>query len=182
MYCAVFAGLQIEPVAGPAPVEGVGQSLRLQETAALDSGDGAVRECLFAVQGLPVLAVHHVEPVLFGEPVAVLDHFRDLEMGVYVDEGERDVSVERLAGEPQQHRGVLPDGPEHAKVVESGVRLPQDVYALGFKLVEMIHGSALLYLFRLHLITVVLEVEPELIVYLLSETLVQFEMVLFVVA
>ena len=33
----------------------------------------------------------------------------------------------------------LPDGPQHAQALEVGVRLPEDVHAPVFQLVEMIH-------------------------------------------
>ena len=48
-------------------------------------------------------------------------------MRVDVDEGEGDVAEEGFAGQPEEDRGVLADGPEHAEVFEVGVGFAEDV-------------------------------------------------------
>ena len=72
------------------------------------------------------------------EPVAVLDHRRDLVGRVDVDEREGHVAEERLAREPQQDGRVLADAPEHREVVELVERLAQDVNRLILERVQVI--------------------------------------------
>src|SRR5215218_1453210 len=47
---------------------------------------------------------------------------------------------ECLPREPQEHRAVLTDGPEHAQVLEVGVRLPENVHTPVFQLIQMVHA------------------------------------------
>ncbi len=46
---------------------------------------------------------------------------------------------EGLAREPEQDRAVLADRPEHAEALEVGVGFTEDVHALVFQLIKMIH-------------------------------------------
>ena len=81
-------------------------------------------------QRLLVLADNQVQAPFAGQPIPVLDHGGDFVAGVDVQERERHVAQEGLAREPQEHRRVFAHGPEHGKIVEVLVRLPQDVDAL----------------------------------------------------
>ena len=114
------------------------EPVRFERRTALDAAQGVVHAL---GQGVLVLADDQVQPPLAGEPVPVLDHGRDLVARVDVEQREGDVPEERLAGEPQEHRGVLAHGPQHREVVEVLVGLAKDVDALVFQLSEMVvHG------------------------------------------
>lgn len=134
----VFPGAQVQPVAGPLSVQGIGQGFGLQQAAAFHPAHCPVREGRPGVKRFPVLSIDHIQPVLPGQPVPVFDHFRDFIVGVDVHQRKRNVPEKGLAGQPQKHGGILADGPEHAHVVKGGVGLPQDVYAFVFQCVEMI--------------------------------------------
>ena len=73
------------------------------------------------------------------QPVPVLDHLGKLVVGVDVDERERHVAEERLARQPQQHGRVLADRPQHAEALEVAEGLAEDVNALLFQLIEVVH-------------------------------------------
>ena len=49
------------------------------------------------------------------------------------------MTEERLARQPEQHRAVLADRPEHHQLLELPVCLAEDVYALCFQLVQLVH-------------------------------------------
>ena len=138
----VFPGFKIEPVTRPRAVERVGERLGFQAAAALDARALPVRERLVVFERLAVFTVDHVKAVLHGELVAVLDHFGDLIVRVNVDEREGDVTVKRLAREPEKDRRVLADAPEHAEIAERGVSLAQNVHAFAFQFIEMISHSS----------------------------------------
>ena len=129
----------VEPVAGPLAAQRVLERVGLERLAARDPVDGAVGEGPLLLERLAVLAVDHGQIPLQRQPVPILDHLGNLERGVDVDQRDRHVAEERLAGEPEQDRAVLADRPQHPEVLEVGVRLPQDVHAPVFQLVEMIH-------------------------------------------
>jgi len=58
-----------------------------------------------------------------------------------VNQRKRYVSEECLAREPQQHRAVFADGPEHPEVAERGIGFTQDVNAAVLELIQLIHVS-----------------------------------------
>ena len=129
----------VEPVARPLAAQRVLERVGLERLAAGDAVDGAVGEGPLLGQRLLVLAVDHGQVPFEREPVPVLDHLRDLVRRVDVDQRDRHVPEERLPRQPQEDGAVLPDGPEHAQVLEVGVRLPENVHAPVLELVEMVH-------------------------------------------
>ena len=139
----VLPGLVVQHPARPLARERVFQRLALERRAALEPRALAVGERLPGRQGLVVAAEDHVQLPLPGQAVAVLDHLRDLVLRVDVHQRQRHVPEEGLAGQPQQHRAVLADRPEHHELLELAIRLAQDVDALGFEFVEMIHYAFL---------------------------------------
>ena len=88
------------------------------------------------LEHLLVLADDELELPLAAEPVAILDHARDLVGGVHVHQREGHVAEERLARQPQQHGRVLADAPQHGEVLKLVERLAQDVDALVFEFVQ----------------------------------------------
>ena len=99
----------------------------------LGFGEGRV-----GVERRPVLAHHHLEAILHRQPVPVGDHLGNLEARVDVHERKGDVPEEGLARQPQQDRGVLANGPQHAQALEVTKRFPEDVNALLLELIEVI--------------------------------------------
>src|SRR5262249_52327630 len=80
----------------------------------------------------------HRELPLHREAVPVLDHLRDLVRRVDVHQREWHVAKKGLARQPQEYRAVFADRPEHAQLLEGGIRLSHDVDAARLELVEMI--------------------------------------------
>ena len=79
-----------------------------------------------------------VEAEFFGHLVAKGDHFAEFPGGIDVEEGEGGLSgIEGLHGQMQHDRGVLADGVEHDRTVEFGGNFPNDMNALGLKLLEV---------------------------------------------
>jgi hypothetical protein len=60
-------------------------------------------------------------------------------MGVDVDEGERDVPKKSLSGQPEKHRGIFADGPQHAQAFKMFKRFSKNINALLFQLVQNFH-------------------------------------------
>jgi hypothetical protein len=56
-----------------------------------------------------------------------------------VDEGEGDVTEERLAREPKEDGGVFANAPEHGEVFKFIECLAEDVDALVFQFRQVIH-------------------------------------------
>ncbi len=70
-------------------------------------------------------------------------HFRELLAGVDMHHGKRHPPEERLAGEPDHDVGVLAQRPQHGQPVDAVEGLAQDVDALRFEAVEMVHGHGI---------------------------------------
>ena len=51
------------------------------------------------------------------------------------------MAKERLARQPEQDGGILADAPEHGGTVELVERLAEDVHALAFELIKMVHAG-----------------------------------------
>ena len=94
-----------------------------------------------ALKHLFVLAHDELELPFLHQPVAILDHRRNLVGRVHVHERERDVAEERFARQPQQHGRILADAPEHREVLKLVERLAQDVNALVFEFRKIIHSQ-----------------------------------------
>ena len=73
--------------------------------------------------------------------VAERVHLAELLAGVDVHHRERHMAEERLLGQPDHDVAVLAQGPEHGQPVDAVEGLAQDVDALRFELIEMIHGG-----------------------------------------
>ena len=54
-------------------------------------------------------------------------------------ERKGDMAEKGLAGQPQQHGGILADAPEHGQVFEFVEGLAQDVNALIFQFRKIVH-------------------------------------------
>jgi hypothetical protein len=82
-----------------------------------------------------------LDPVLFREAVAKLDHFAELPRRIDVQERKRRLArPESLAGQVRHHRRVLADRVEHDRVIELGGDFANDVNALGLELPEVREG------------------------------------------
>src|SRR6476660_4023791 len=57
-----------------------------------------------------------------------------------MDQGDRHVAEECLAGQPQEHGAVFPDRPQHSQVLKIRIRLAEYVNAPVFQLIQMIHS------------------------------------------
>ena len=72
--------------------------------------------------------------------VAELNHFMELIARIDVQQGERDFAgKERLLGQPDHNRRVLADGIQHHRVLKFGGDFANDLNALGFEQVQMVH-------------------------------------------
>ena len=80
-----------------------------------------------------------VNAELFGYPVAILDHCRDLVFRIHMDEREWHMTIKGLLGQPQQHGRILADRPEHPEFTQFLVRFPQNIDAFCFQLIQMVH-------------------------------------------
>ena len=76
-----------------------------------------------------------------GVAVAEGVHLRELPLGVDVHHRERHVAEERLAHQPQDDVAVLAERPEDRQLVQLGEGLAQDVDALRFQRVQVVHQS-----------------------------------------
>ena len=90
------------------------------------------------VEGFHV-ALHDEVPTEFlGIAVAELYHLAELPLRVDVHEGERHLAGGKcLFGQTHHDAAVLADAIEHYGVLELGGYLADDVYALGFKFLEV---------------------------------------------
>src|ERR1035437_2794556 len=108
----------------------------LQRAAALDAGRLAVGKGAAAPERLIVPAYDELELPFPAELVAVLDHARDLETRIDVHQRKGHVPEKGLAGQPQQHRRVLANAPQHRQALKLVERLPQDIDALALEFVQ----------------------------------------------
>ena len=145
----VFSRSKIEPTTHASALQGGFERTAFQQRAALLARHPARiidRQMSGSGKGIPgsngrlILANDHRQLVFLREAIAILDHLRQFVAGVDVDERKRNVAEERLAGEPQQHRRVFADRPQHAHAVEMAEGLAEDINALLFQQVEMIEG------------------------------------------
>src|SRR3989304_2141148 len=95
---------------------------------------------------LLVPADDQVHAPFAGYPVAVHDHPGVLVVRVDVDEREGNPAEERLAGQPQHRRRILPDRPQHREIPELAERLANDVDALVLQGIEVVHAHRSLFL------------------------------------
>ncbi len=116
--------------------------LSLEQGAAGDPVDGSSRKGAPFLERLPVLAVNEIQPPLASQLIAIADHLGNLVSRVDMDQRERHVAEERLAGEPEQHRAVFPDRPQHSQLREAVVRLTQNMNTPALQLLEMIHPGS----------------------------------------
>jgi hypothetical protein len=123
------------------PAAAGGARLRLLFRAHVRVRLELVGEGVLLLEGGLVLADDHLELVFHRQRVAVPDHLRQLVAGVDVDQRERHVAEERLPRQPQQHRAVLADRPEHGELREARVRLAQQVHAAVLELIEVIDAA-----------------------------------------
>jgi hypothetical protein len=49
-----------------------------------------------------------------------------------MEQWERHMPEERLAGQPQQYRGILSHGPKHGKIIEVLIRFSKNIDTLIF--------------------------------------------------
>ena len=131
----------VHPHARPLARKGMLERLALELAAAGQPVHLAIGKSQALAQGFLVLADDHVQPPLARQPVAVFDHFRDLVGGVDMHQGKRHMSEKGLTRQPEQHRAVLADRPEHAQVAKLAIGFAQQMHAFGFQFIELIHES-----------------------------------------
>ena len=96
--------------------------------------------------------VDAVQVPLFNQVVPEVVNFLHFHAGIEQDQRKRHAPQKRLAHQPEQSRGVLTDGPEHAHRVHAVIGFADDINALGFELVEiLIHFQPLNWCFMLRL-------------------------------
>ena len=87
------------------------------------------------------IAYDQIEIPFLRIAVAELVHLRELAPGIDMHDRKRQLAVEGLAGQPDHYVAVLAERPQHAQAGHQGSRLAENVDALAFQPVEMVHGS-----------------------------------------
>ena len=81
-----------------------------------------------------ILPHHQIQSPFAGNPVAILDHGRNFVARVHMQQRKRHMPEKGLAGQPQQHGGILPHRPQHGEVIEMLIGFAKDIDALVFQL------------------------------------------------
>jgi len=101
-------------------------------------GDGIVGLVADAAgAGLLVDFHDEIEVVFLLRPRAELEHLGEFIRGVDMQHGKRDVAVEGLVCEPDEHVGILAHGPGHADFFEEVIGLTENEDALVLQGIEV---------------------------------------------
>src|ERR1700730_6801857 len=100
------------------------EGVLLQQTAAFDARNPAVRESLTSVKRRAILPNDEFDPPLFREAISKGDHLRNLITRVDVHTWNRHMTEKSLSQQPKHHTGVFADAPEHRQPLKFTVGLP----------------------------------------------------------
>ena len=112
---------------------------RLERTATNHARFGVVHPLR---QGLLVLPNDEIDTPLLRVLISKLDHFRDFEARVDMDQWDRHMTVKRLTRQPKKDIGVLSNRPKQSQLLELLIGFSQYKDGLMFEPVKVIHKDS----------------------------------------